>query len=371
MEKEELKALFQKYQDGTCTEEEKALLEDWYLQYNEHEPDIPPERIVAIGKRIYRELPGNHPSFVSIGIKLAIAAIMLGLTITVVIKYVIPREKPDNMNYSNNILPGSNKAVLALADGSKIDLNNSAKGQVAAQSGVRILKTDSGQIIYQAAENKHSENASLSNTVSVPAGGQWQVALPDGTKVWLNSASSLTYPVTFQNQKTRIVRLTGEAYFEVAKDKSHPFIVKTDQQTVEVLGTHFNINAYEDEPSVKTTLAEGSVKISGNNGQTKMLVPGQQALLKEGLLTVVNVNVEQALAWKNGNFRFNDEDIGSIMRQLSRWYNIEVQYDRDVSKEGLNGKVSRSKNISQVLNALEATKTVHFKVEGRRVTVMK
>jgi len=370
MEKEQLKGLFKKYHEGKCTEEEKALLEAWYFQFNEHDLDITPGRIKAIGNRIFRELPGNHTTFIKIGVKLAAAAVIAGIILTVILKLWLPQDKPSDLTYTNDIAPGSSKAILTLSNGKKINLSNAVAGQLASQSGVRILKTAGGQIIYKFIGNVDNLNEK-SNNITTPIGGQWQLTLPEGTKVWLNSASSLTYPATLGKQKERIVQLSGEAYFEVAKDKLHPFIVSTGRQEVKVFGTHFNINSYQDEPSLKTTLAEGAVKVSITGGSSKFLKPGQQAILLNGALTVGEANVEESLAWKNGYFRFNDENIQSIMRKLSRWYNIEVQYDGAISDEGMNGKISRFKNISQILKALEATKTVHFKVEGRRVTVLK
>ena len=369
MEKEALRNLFKKYHEGTCTEEEKALLEAWYLEYNEHELDISPQKINAIGNRIWRELPGNHHSFLRIGLKLAAAAVLLGFLISVCLKFIHISIEKKQASYTHEILPGSDNAILTLANGKKINLNNAVNGQLAIQSGTQILKTSGGQIIYKITDAISTGNAT--NTINTPNGGQWQVILPDGTKAWLNAASSLAYPTTFTGQQNRTVQLSGEAYFEVAKDKFHPFIVKTRKEEVTVLGTHFNINSYADEPSVKTTLAEGHVKVSLPSGQTKFLLPGQQADLKNNQLSVSVANIEEALAWKNGYFRFNDENIQSIMRKLSRWYNIEVQYDGNIPTDGMNGKISRFKNISQVLKALETTKTVHFKVEGRRVTVMK
>ncbi|MDB4926541.1 FecR family protein [Mucilaginibacter sp.] len=371
MEKDELKKLFKKYHDGKCTEEEKALLEAWYLQFNEHDLDITPGRIKAIGNRIFRELPGNHPDFIKNGIWLAVAAISIGLVITVALKVSLFSGKSVPISYTKDITPGTNTAILTLSNGKKINLRGAVNGQLAIQSGIQIYKTTSGQITYKVSGNIDNAHPNQTNNISTPKGGQWQVILPDGSKVWLNSASSFSYPAMFGKQKDRLVQLSGEAYFEVAKDRLHPFIVKTDKQNVEVLGTHFNINAYPDEPAVKTTLAEGSVKVSDLFGKTKFLTPGQQSLLKNGNLTVGEANVEEALAWKNGYFRFNDEDIQSIMRKLSRWYHIDVQYNDNAPIGGLNGKISRYKNISQVLQALEATKTVHFKMEGRRVIVMK
>jgi transmembrane sensor len=370
MEKEELKTLFKKYHEGKCTEEEKALLELWYLQFNEHDLDISTRRIKAIGDRIFKELPGNHTVFIKIGVRLAAAAVIIGIILTVILKLSLPQDKSSKITYANDIVPGTNKAVLTLSNGKKINLSNAVAGHLASQSGIRILKTTSGQIIYKVVPDVGGLD-DKSNNITTPIGGQWQVILPEGTKVWLNSASSLTYPATLGKQKDRIVQLNGEAYFEVAKDKLRPFIVNTGQQEVKVFGTHFNINSYRDEPSLKTTLAEGAVRVSIIGGSSKFLKPGQQATFKNGALTVGNANIEEALAWKNGYFRFNDEGIESIMRKLSRWYNIDVLYEGDISDEGMNGKISRFKNISQVLKALEATKTVHFKVEGRRVTVLK
>jgi transmembrane sensor len=371
LEKEELKNLFKKYHEDTCTEEEKALLEAWYLKFNEHDLDITPKRIKAIGNTILRELPGNHTLFGKIGVRLAAAAILIGIILTVTLKLSFQQQPVKKLSYTPEIAPGTNTATLTLSNGKKINLTNAVNGQLAIQSGIQILKTGSGQIIYQTTDDRGESADNQTNNISVPKGGQWQVILPDGSKVWLNSVSTLNYPSSFKKQKERIVQLSGEAYFEVAKDRSHPFIVKTDKQVVTVLGTHFNINSYPDEPAVKTTLAEGRIMVSTSTANTKFLIPGQQAILKNDALSVKEADIEEALAWKSGYFRFNDEKIQSIMRKLSRWYNIDVQYEGDISEEGMNGKISRFKNISQALKALEATKTVHFKVEGRRVTVLK
>jgi transmembrane sensor len=310
-------------------------------------------------------------NFTGLGFKLLAAVTLMGIGLTLVLRLTLPQLTHTSSPVVRDIAPGISTATLTLSNGQKINLNNTANGQIASQSGTRILKTANGQITYQASNPNKAIYDTVSNMISVPRGGQWQVDLPDGSKVWLNSASTLTYPVTFAHQKNRIVKLSGEGYFEVAKDKMHPFLVKTSQQEVQVYGTHFNINSYPDESFVNTTLAEGSVKVSMTGGHPRFLVPGQQAILKGRILTVSEANVEETLAWKNGYFRFNDENIRSIMRKLSRWYNVDVQYGPDITNDGLNGKISRFKNISQVLRALEATKSVHFKVEGRRVTVMK
>ncbi|WP_374950050.1 FecR family protein [Mucilaginibacter sp.] len=371
MKKEELQKLFIKYHEGTCTEEEKALLEAWYLEFNEHDLDIAPKRIISIGQRIFRELPGNHISFLNIGVKLAIAAGIIGMIISITVKFILPTAHPQKTVSIYDIRPGGNNAVLTLSNGHKINLSAATNGQIAKQAGIAVYKTAKGQILYKSIVLPVTGDSITTNNISTPKGGQWQVLLPDGSKVLLNSASSLSYPTSFQNQHDRIVQLTGEAYFEIAKDKAHPFIVKTHQQSVRVLGTHFNINAYPDEPAIRTTLAEGSVNVLSNNGKSKRLSPGQQSILQQGELTRTSVKVEDELAWIKGSFHFSDQNIQSIMRQLSRWYDIEVQYQSNISYGGIHGRISRDKNLSQVLSGLEATQSVHFKVEGRRITVMK
>jgi transmembrane sensor len=210
------------------------------------------------------------------------------------------------------------------------------------------------------------------NTIETPKGGQYRIDLPDGTMVWLNAGSSLRYPNRFAGQE-RKVALTGEAYFEVAKNKQMPFRVVSGKQVVEVLGTHFNINAYTDEASVKTTLLEGSVNVLlQETHQSELLNPGQQAVVKyNGSSIVVQpVKVEEAVAWKNGYFMFVDADLESIMRQLARWYDVEVAYEGNLGSLKFGGMVSRSKSIAQTLRILELTGNVRFKVAGRRVTVM-
>lgn len=371
MQKEELKGLFKKYHEGKCTEEEKALLEAWYLEYNEHDLDISSKKVKAIGQRLWREMPGNHSSFIKIGLKLAVAATIIGMLFTIALKFFLPRPANTGLVHKKEIGPGSNIAVLTLSNGQKINLSTAINGQIAKQAGIQVYKTASGQITYKSTAVTATSDLTTMNNISTPKGGQWQVTLPDGSTVRLNSASSFSYPTSFKNQKERIVQLKGEGYFEVAKDKAHPFIVRTDQQSVEVLGTHFNINAYGDEPAVKTTLAEGSIKVSASNGKSQLLSPGQQSILKQGELTRITANVDDELAWTKGSFHFSDQNIQSIMRQLARWYDIEVLYEPNVSYGGLHGRLSRNKNLSQVLSGLEATQSVHFKVEGRRITVMK
>lgn len=272
----------------------------------------------------------------------------------------------------NDVKPGDSKAVLTLADGRTIVLDNVKSGILASQGQTAISKTADGQIVYDASA-KPLENASAPltyNTITTPRGGQYMVVLPDGTKVWLNAASSLRFPTAFTGKERR-VELSGEAYFEVAKS-GIPFLVNSAGQQIEVLGTHFNVMAYEDEASVKTTLLEGSVKVSNLKSHiSHLLRPGQQSSLsRDGSLKVTEVNTEEAAAWKNGYFIFANENIQSSMKKIARWYDVEIEYQGNVKNKALWGTISRFENISEVLKMIELTGVIHLKLEERRVIVM-
>ena len=269
--------------------------------------------------------------------------------------------------YTNDIAPGKMGATLTLASGKKIDLSAAASGVIADQEGVSISKTADGKLVYSIKDTK--SKIQEFNTLSTVNGQQYEVILPDGSKIWLNAASTITYPANFAKLNKRKVELIGEAYFEVAKDKSRPFIVRTDRQEVEVLGTHFNVNSYGNENAIKTTLLEGSVRVSDSKSQ-KVLLPGQQSLLTDDVLRVDKVDVDQAVAWKNGDFIFKDEEFNSILRQIARWYNVEIENDINKPDLRLSGTISKSKNLSTVLKALEVTGGIKFKIEGKRVTVL-
>ncbi|HWW42417.1 FecR family protein [Pedobacter sp.] len=293
--------------------------------------------------------------------------------------YILKRNISENIvsrNYAKEILPGKSTATLTLASGQKIILSESLKGKLGQESGVVISKTAEGEIVYQV-KGEQTGSSNQLNTLSTAKGEHYQIILPDGSKVWLNAASSITYPVSFIKQQERCVKLAGEAYFEVAKDKEHPFIVKTHKQEIKVLGTHFNVSAYEDEAITRTTLLEGSVRIlsehriSSSKQPSVVLKPGEQAVLTGQSFSINQVDTEESVAWKNGYFRFNKENIISVMRKLSRWYNIDVIYEGPVSTEEFSGTASSTKPIEQVLHMLQYSNSVHFKVEGRRVTVTK
>ena len=269
-------------------------------------------------------------------------------------------------------LPGSNIAILTLADGSRISLDDAVNGEIAQQAGIHVTKTADGQLEYRISSlSAAAGTKNLYNTISTPRGGQYRINLPDGSKVWLNAASSLKYPVTFEGDE-RKVELTGEAYFEIAHNKSKPFRVESRNQVVEVFGTEFNINSYSNEPVIKTTLLNGSVKVTQTqNMSSKFLQPGQESINNAaGNLTVGPADVTQAVSWKNGNFLFNDMDLVNILRQLERWYDVDVDYS-NMPETHYNGNISRKVNLSRVLKMLEVTGPVKFKIEGKVVRISK
>ncbi|TCD11604.1 FecR family protein [Pedobacter frigidisoli] len=275
--------------------------------------------------------------------------------------------------FATDFSPGSNKAILTLANGSKISLTDAANGNIANQEGVTISKTASGQLVYGISNVNEKGNQNKTNTISTPNGGEWQLRLPDGTMVWLNAASSLTYPSTFAGSKHRRVELNGEAYFEVSKDKLHPFIVHTVKQDVEVLGTYFNINSYSDEDLTKTTLMEGRVRVTKNDNQkSQMLSPGMQSTISEKEITVRTVDVEESIAWKKGYFMFINERQESILRKISRWYDVKIEYADEAAKDVVYyGTVSRFDKISKILEKFEHTGEVRFEIKGRKIIVYK
>lgn len=273
---------------------------------------------------------------------------------------------------AKGVLPGGNKAVLLLADGTAIVLDSSSNGSIASQGATNVIKLNTGQLVYRSADGKN--DVVLFNTLTTPRGGQYQVTLADGTVVWLNSGSSLRYPTVFAGAERR-VEITGEAYFEVAKKTNQPFKVKINLASgqggeIVVIGTHFNVNAYDDEPAVNTTLFEGSVKVNNAAG-TNFIKPGQQLQynkLKQNKIDN-NPDMEQVIAWKEGRFQFENADINQVMRQLTRWYDIEVEFKGNITTH-FGGTIPRNVNILKVLHLLEATGEVHFKVNDKKITIL-
>lgn len=281
-------------------------------------------------------------------------------------KKEIARSEIGQQRFKNDVLPGGDKATLTLADGSTIVLDDAQNGYLVQQGNSKIIKLD-GKLSYDPT-NKNSREI-VYNTISTPKGGQYKLELPDGSQVWLNATSSIHFPTSFIGAERRI-EITGEAYFEIAKKPNMPFIVTVNNAEVQVLGTHFNVNAYDDEDNVKTTLLEGSVKFV-NDGNTNILKPGQQAqLTKERTTKVVsNVDVDEVVAWKNGMFDFENAGIETVMRQLSRWYDVEIEY-KGKNDDLFIAEMRRNIKLSDALKALELTGKVKFDIQDKKIIVM-
>lgn len=385
MLRERMQYLLDRYFKGTCTEEEKLELaagineskDDEVLKqlvgntWERFQPDTPMP--AAVSERIQaaifpKEFPQKEKVRPLYQKKWMVAAASLLLVATAGLLFI---KKPvqqkvrmvEHTRYKNEVPPGGNKAVLMLGDGTVIELDSAANGLLTQQGNARVIKLPNGQLAY---ELNGETGQVMFNTMRTPRGGEYRLQLPDGSKVWLNAASSITYPNVFTGNK-RSVQITGEAYFEVVPDAARPFEVEAAGMQVQVLGTHFNINAYPGEPAIKTTLLEGAVRV-----QHIILNPGQQAVMATtGKLHVENdVEIDEVMAWKNGFFQFNDADMPSVMRQLETWYDVTVTYEGAVPERSFGGAMQRSLPLTRVLNILEEN-NVRFKVEGRNIIVMK
>ena len=378
MSPEEYIKLYEKYLSGMCSPEEETILmnyrDNFHMQNGEQRFLSGDEKLIKA--EIFNKLLSSIDNQKSRSLKTILqwaAAILI--TIGAGSLFFIHTARHSNkIAYNRNlkpIKPGTTTATLTLANGQSIVLDHAKNGVLASSGNTVIQKLKNGLVTYNNT-NSASASADLNalNTISIPRGGQYTITLPDGTNVWLNSKSSLTYPVTFSGTD-RKVTLTGEAYFEVAKNKEHPFIVHAGLVDVRVLGTHFNVNAYSDESDVKTTLLEGSVKLSHENSSA-VLLPGEQGIAGPLSATIQTkkVNVSHVIAWKNGYFIFKGQKIDDIMRQISRWYDVDVEYKGSVPGETFGGIYSRNKDINELLNGLELTGLIHFKIEGRRIIVM-
>jgi transmembrane sensor len=374
MKKKDANELLGRYLEGCNTEEEKTLLLNWFHEFGAgHKSDLTEEDLRIGQQEMWNMVQAQTRRSYNGWYGIAAAVALIVLSIGVLLFRSNQTRPSGKANYANEILPGGNNAVLILANGSKIDLNKIIVGQVVKQAGLNIKKTNNGQLVYDySSEVEVPEESKISfNTMVIPNGGTYQVILSDGTKVWLNAASTLKYPTSFPSDK-RTVELVGEGYF----DNSRPFMVKSGKQEVAVLGTHFNVSAYQNDEVIKTTLLQGSVMVNFNllagavSNKSVQLNPGQQAQLSGFGMVIKEVDAEAAIDWKNDKFLFKNENIKSIMKKLSRWYNIEVAYQGDVEQLRFGGKVSRSKNLDEALRILTLTGDVHVKVEGRRVIIM-
>jgi len=419
MNKSDIENILDKYKAGTASDQEMALLQSWSMSYTAPgADDLSMDARVEETDKIWQNLQEAHQQVKKAVLwpRIAIAA-SLFILCSLGGYFWIRNSNQDafEITAKNDLSPGKNSAVLTLANGKKILLNDAANGQLASEAGIIISKTKKGQLIYRVTDAGNGDINQF-NTLETRNGEQYQVVLPDGSHIWLNATSSLRYPTAFSG-KERVVELRGEGYFEIAKAYTSsrntssslsgsssslsgsssslsgsssslsgsssslrggtpkqstrvPFIVKTKTQQVEVLGTHFNINAYDDEPLTRTTLMEGSVQVSSGT-PTVLLKPGEQSILVGNQLNVSKANIEEAMSWKNGLFIFERENIESIMRKISRWYNVQVRYSGELPAESFSGVVNRFENVSQVLRLLSLTNRVHFKIEEGRIIVTK
>ncbi|HEY0609255.1 MAG TPA: FecR domain-containing protein [Chitinophaga sp.] len=376
--------LLQRYTSRTCTRQELEELfayiaetpDDTTLQgfMEASYRDLPPGEVLpevdldSVYRNIIspaavkykRILPLRYAAAAAVLLAIAILA-FLWLSPGPAVKTGTPLARQTN----TAITPGTNKAVLTLPDGTTIPLDSA--GQQVINAGNTSISRQNGQLVYDAGETDGHVHY---HTLTTPRGGQFRLTLPDGTKVWLNSASSLRYPTAF-NDKDRRVELQGQGYFEVAQNAAQPFKVKVNTMEVQVLGTGFDIMAYGDEATVNTTLVEGSVQVKeGSN--SRLLKPGQQAVLNQDkhTLTVQEADIQKIIAWKNGLFVFNNMTLAAILREVARWYDVEIVYTVTPSAELYGGGISRSLQLSGVLDLLEANGFNHFRIEGRKVIVL-
>jgi ferric-dicitrate binding protein FerR (iron transport regulator) len=386
---EDIAVLIEKYLNGAISAEERLQLDQWYSSLADDEAALPvsSEDEKDINERLQRRifntiaLYRNHTRrFFSRGWQLpVIAASVILILVSIASYYYIytgklqgaPLAQKGPSPAETGIVPGGNRALLTLADGSTIALDSASNGMLSRQGNVKVLKLDNGLLSYSGQGMKKSgNNETVFNTISTPRGGQYQVTLSDGTKVWLNAASSISFPVAFAAAE-RSVSVTGEAYFEVAHDRRRPFKVQINNSEIEVLGTHFNVNAYEDETTVKTTLLEGKIKQTTKDGAfQKTLLPGQQSdIYKNGEMSVsTNVDTGEAVAWMQGNFQFKSADLHAVLRQVSRWYDVDIEYKGNVDLH-FTGQLPRSENASTLFENLALTGEVHFRIEGRKIIV--
>ncbi|ACU03126.1 FecR family protein [Pedobacter heparinus] len=376
--------LLDRYVAGTATEAEKALVESWYIKAP-FSAKVPDADQLLIDQKVSRDelVKYMQPAGVfKLWPRIAIAAAAVAAIVFGVFLFKAPRNpKPAQgaTNYTNDIAPGKNTATLTLANGKTILLSDVKTGVIVDANS---LKYNDNTVIPTEGRDLSSLRSVEMTILSTPRGGTYQITLPDGTRAWLNADTKISFPSQFIGKERKILLINGEVYFEVAKNKEKPFIVETSRQVVEVLGTHFNISAYKEEGSTKTTLLEGSVAVTSTRARPKkpneraivypgtVLKPNQESVLNENNeLVLKQVDASEAIAWKNGEFIFNDEPLESIMRKLARWYDVEVIY-QGVDKDRLfGGGVSRYDNISKILNKMEKTGGIHFKIEGKSVTV--
>jgi len=369
--------LAKKWREGTISPEEKKEFDAWYDSKDNTFELTRNETRGQTENRLYNNIleKGNIQKRRTVRLWPRIAAAASIIVALSICGYFMLHQQQGAQQVAqnkNDIAPGGNKATLTLSDGKKIILSDARNGKIASQGQILVNKTADGQVEYQNAAGTQNNAGEVAwNTLEVPRGGQYHLTLIDGTQVWLNSGSKLVYPSAFMHGERR-VELTGEAYFEVVHNAAQPFSVKVKDEIIEDIGTHFNINAYDDEPVLKTTLIEGAVRVSEGSQQV-MLRPGQASIGGiEGKVGLITADPEEAIAWKSGYFLFNSENLASIMRKVSRWYNADVVFeDKKLEKQLFSGTitVSRFKNVSDLLNKLRLTGAAHFKIENNKILI--
>ena len=381
--------LLEKYSSGTLTQDEKERLDKWYRSFNDAETELEAaedETELQLSKRIksrifdtiHNEQSGTISGRTSkLRIAIAAASVLLVLSMGVFFilnnnrsKHLIAKASSAQTKIKNAIVPGGNKATLTLANGSVITLDSASNGILTQQGNIKIHKLSNGLVAYDVSNQNILQKGKVDyNTISTPRGGEYQVTLSDGTKVWLNAASSIRFPVVFTGKERRVV-ITGEAYFEVAKNKEMPFKVEANSSEVEVYGTHFNVNAYDDEAAIKTTLLEGKVKVSVPGQSPEFLMPGQQAdVNKQGSIKISDhVDTDLAVAWMHGYFEFKSADLQSILRQISRWYDVDIVYEGSVNLH-FTGQLSKHLDVRKVFETLSLTNEVHFTIKDKKIIV--
>lgn len=386
--KNELGNLAAKYLQGSATEEEVRQLMEWYHAFDENDLTVivPAEneneeaateiRMFYQLQHLIKQQPVKRRKSYYISRFSAAAAVLTAAAFTwlwLAQNTDKPAFKPKHPSAGTSaVKPGGNKAVLTLADGSTIVLDSAQNGTLSHQAGSNVIKLATGQLAYnKTAGTDNSNNTTVYNTITTPKGGQYQIILPDGSTVWLNAASSLRFPTSFTGS-SRQVYLTGEACFEIAPNANAPFKVNTPSTEVCVLGTLFNIMAYQDEPAVQTTLVSGRISVAPatDSAGARMLRPGQQARNRTGgqINIIDSADIEEALAWKNGRFQFDAADVSTVLRQISRWYDIEIIYKGSVNGEQFTGEIPRNSSIEEVCKILKLS-NIHFIMDGRTMTV--
>ncbi|HTM98857.1 MAG TPA: FecR domain-containing protein [Pedobacter sp.] len=389
----QLHLFFQKYLDNNCTiEEAQQLMNHFHIAEDEEllrkmvadalaqeevKVSITPkiEEIVhKVDENLFEQI-FDKKKVISIERKrfrywkevVSAAAIVIVMLSGIYVYRFSVHETSEVATIPQDIKPGGEGATLTLADGRRIKLTDAKEGQIVNEAGIIVVKAANGELVYKISGTKTSNEI---NTLSTNNGETYTVVLPDKSKVWLNAASSLSYTTGLIVDGKRHVKLEGEAYFEISKDSQHPFIVECEKQQIKVLGTHFNISSYRGDDEVKTTLLEGSIKLTSNQIE-RILKPNQQAVLTGDQLKVEEVDATDAVAWKNGYFSFHKNEITEIMEELKRWYDIDVSYQGSPSTVKMGGSIARSETLSEVLKAFESTGQLKYKIEGRRVVIMR